>query len=69
VASVARIIDMLRRKQIELAASHLSVPQGKQAFDYGVACGTFQAYGRMLADIEGMLEEDRESDKKREARL
>lgn len=69
MASVNQIIDMLRRRQLEFATSNLSVPQGKKGFDYGVACGTHKAYATMLQDIEGMLEEDKVAEKKREEKL
>jgi hypothetical protein len=60
---------MLRRRQLEFAVANLSVPQGKKGFDYGVACGTHLAYETMLQDIEGLLAEDKQKEKKREENL
>jgi hypothetical protein len=66
MATVNQVIEKLRRRQIEFARSDLSVPTGKKGFDYGVACGTFKAYEQMLLDIESLLEEEKEAEKRRE---
>jgi hypothetical protein len=66
MADVARIIDTLRSRQVEFSKVDLMGQRGRTEFDYGVACGTFQAYETMLQDIENMLEEEKQSEKRRE---
>lgn len=66
MATVAHVIDMLRRRQREFEHEGLINPKGKEAFDFGVVCGTAQAYEQMLADINDMLEEEKQAEKRRE---
>lgn len=67
MADVATIIDALRRRQIEFSRVDLMGQRGRTEFDYGVACGTFQAFEQMLKDIEEMLEEEKQAEKRRES--
>jgi len=66
MADVAKVIDMLRRRQLEFAKVDLQGQRGRGEFDYGVACGTFQSYDQMLADIEQMTEEEKQAEKRSE---
>jgi hypothetical protein len=67
MADVDKVIDVLRRRQLEFTDADLMGQRGKTEYDYGVACGTYQAYKLMLADIEGMLEEEDQAEKRLEA--
>lgn len=65
--TVDKLIDMLRRRQLEFSRVHLGNPgEKKEAFDYGVACGTFSAYEQMLEDIKSAIEQEKEESKRRE---
>ncbi len=66
MATVDKIVKMLRDRQLEFARSNLSIPNGKKGFDYGVACGTYLAYEQMSQDIDAMLEQEAANEKRRE---
>lgn len=67
MAEVAEVIKMLRDRQLEFARVDLTGQRGRTEFDYGVACGTFQAYEQMLKDVESIVERDKAAERKREA--
>jgi len=63
---VGKVVDMLRRRQLEFSRVDLMGQRGRTEFDYGVACGTFQSYEQMLKDIEEAIEEEKQAEKRRE---
>ena len=63
---VGKVVDMLRRRQLEFSRVDLMGQRGRTEFDYGVACGTFQSYEQMLTDIEAAIEEEKQAEKRRE---
>jgi hypothetical protein len=67
MADVAKVIEVLRRRQMESARAVLLTPPGKEAFDFGVASGTFKAYEQMLEDINELLEDEKRDEKRRES--
>lgn len=65
--TVDKLVDMLRRRQLEFSRVHLGNPgDKKEAFDYGVACGTFSAYEQMLEDIKSAIEQEKQDSAERE---
>lgn len=50
-------LDELLKLKREFAESALSRPSKKTAFDYGWACGFYQAIGQAIATIEKNLNE------------
>lgn len=66
MSTVNKIIERLRRGQMESARAVLLTPPGKEAFDFGVASGTYRAYEQMLLDISEMLDEEKQAEKRRE---
>lgn len=66
MATVNQVIERLRRRQIESAQAALLTPQDPTEFGFGVASGTYRAYEQMLADINELLDEDKQAEKRRE---
>lgn len=66
MATVDQVIAKLRNEQIALGREGLLNPSGRDDFEFGKLCGTFQAYEMMLASIEDLLAEEAVAEKRRE---
>lgn len=64
---IDQVIEMLRRRQQEFSRADLEGKRGTSEYHYGMACGTFQAYDQMLADIVETLEAEKREEKRRES--
>jgi hypothetical protein len=53
-----RYIETLKREQASLAISSLLNPRARDAFEFGMLCGTVQAYERMLALLKEQQDEE-----------
>lgn len=67
MATVNQIIAMLRKRQEEHLRAGVMIPRGKEAFDFGVVSGTCLAYEQMIVDIQTMIEQEKEDEKRRES--
>lgn len=51
-------MSRIQQMELEYAYDACTKPSGKEAFDYGRACGRVQGFARVREEITKMLEED-----------
>lgn len=61
--TINSILKKVTELQTEQGRADLNNPQGRKEFDYGKACGRFEAFETVLESIRSMLEEDKQIEK------